>query len=955
MKSIPKARLTAPQAGGGEITRCRLLWSVRDSNKPFVYIHAGAGYGKTTLLSQLAKEAERPGWLSLTGDMDIYAFAGALADALRLARPDFQFQVSAYFPCYQKEDFAAFLANAMIAAMEELKGPVALFIDDLHTIKDAQTRDFIACLMQYASDHLLLTASSREAPWLSLIPLLAKNQVLELTQKELAFTPEEAREILGADGSGLYGVTEGWPLALNCLSFLRKSGVPLAEITAQSRKTLYAYLFYECIRHLQPDLVGFLTLSAAFEELDADMLDSVLGRSDARQHLEYLMSRNVFIQRTGGAHYRYHTLFREYLLRNISAPQAAALRYQAACYYFNEGQFSSAAEYAMALRDREFLQKILLTCYGDLIKKGELRQLRTWFQALGDDLRDPRILVMKGAFLSTIGIFVEAQKMLDQAIPRLGPENRGLYFDAMVHKARALRNLTSFEASAALLDDLIAGLSELHSEAAYAIVIEKLFNLCWTARVREAYGLAGKMIEICARENSLKVKAWYERYLTVIHFFAGRMKQAAACYEQSLALPEEERQFLDMHNVGIYAAKAYQMMGERERSVQLIESEIQKLKTGGPYEELWSACLLAAEIYHQNASIDMANGASTSFDPIKNNFAIAGEYALLYRKTDFQKRWADIQKLAYGLMFADAPKEPVIAEIMSDFGPTYDYLKTITLTRVSGYLLTVPDYENAVKCAQLCIEIGERADLMLGPCICYGILARVALARQDQALATDLVKKYLRLCADHGIYAYFGMHKFYGPLLEFADRHGIEPEFARRMMAFSGYKIKKAYVETLGGFAVYPYGDRDHPIKLRSKRERELFAFLLAAGSHGATKEQIYNAIWFDSAAKDIKRVIAVHLSQLKKDLSRLGLKDFIQYGERHYRVRMEEIEHDAIAFETLYEGYSLTKDPTAAKRILSLYRGDYLADFEALWATVKRIEYKRMYDEVLRDSLAGA
>jgi LuxR family maltose regulon positive regulatory protein len=31
---------------------------------------------------------------------------------------------------------------------------------------------------------------------------------------------------------------------------------------------------------------------------------------------------------------------------------------------------------------------------------------------------------------------------------------------------------------------------------------------------------------------------------------------------------------------------------------------------------------------------------------------------------------------------------------------------------------------------------------------------------------------------------------------------------------------------------------------------------------------------------------------------------------------------------------------------LISLYKGEYMADFEALWAVAKRIRYKEIYEE---------
>lgn len=87
------------------------------------------------------------------------------------------------------------------------------------------------------------------------------------------------------------------------------------------------------------------------------------------------------------------------------------------------------------------------------------------------------------------------------------------------------------------------------------------------------------------------------------------------------------------------------------------------------------------------------------------------------------------------------------------------------------------------------------------------------------------------------------MRKAYDPILEFAFDNGIEPDITKQMMEFAGYIPKRIYVQTLGGFSVFLYRDRQQPLKMRTKKERELLAFLLDAGSKGVTKEQICNAI----------------------------------------------------------------------------------------------------------------
>jgi LuxR family maltose regulon positive regulatory protein len=50
-------------------------------------------------------------------------------------------------------------------------------------------------------------------------------------------------------------------------------------------------------------------------------------------------------------------------------------------------------------------------------------------------------------------------------------------------------------------------------------------------------------------------------------------------------------------------------------------------------------------------------------------------------------------------------------------------------------------------------------------------------------------------------------------------------------------------------------------------------------------------------------------------------------------------VECDSDIFEKTYKEFKNNKNKELAKKLLSLYKGEYLADFEALWSAATRIE----------------
>lgn len=457
-----------------------------------------------------------------------------------------------------------------------------------------------------------------------------------------------------------------------------------------------------------------------------------------------------------------------------------------------------------------------------------------------------------------------------------------------------------------------------------------------------------KMIECCARAGNEKIKAWVERYLTAIHFLAGHMKETIYYYERSCCLSIEEQNFLNIHCIGIYAAKAYQMMGEQNRAFTLLPYELQKLKSAGKIEELWSAYLLAAEIYFHKSFTDILNGQHENFEATIKYFTLADEFAPLYRKTPIQNQWVKLVRLTYSLIFTNGSTEKILKQIYAEIDHVGDYLKSVIYARLMGYFSSVSNSQEAINCAKMCINIGFKSHIMLHVTMAFGILAKEAILSNDSS-AIILTKKYLRLCSENGCYDQFKIRKTYDILLKFAAKHNIESDFVKQMMTFSGFTEKKVYVETLGGFAIFPNNDRTHAIKMRTKKERELLAFLLDSGERGATKDQIYHAIWTESESVDIKKLIGVNLAQIKKDLGKLGIDTPIISKNNRYYICKDQMECDFQIFE---EAASVFKqgvnNKSSMETILSLYKGEYLSNFEALWATSKKIKYREIFEQVM-------
>jgi ATP/maltotriose-dependent transcriptional regulator MalT len=170
--------------------------------------------------------------------------------------------------------------------------------------------------------------------------LRAAGELIEVRGDELAFTPDEAREllvVLGRLGLGAQEIellverTEGWPAALVLAwLWLRSVEDPARAMRAfgGDNRFVAEYLSGEVLAALDEDDRAFLYGVAVLGEFTADMCDAVLDRRDSEARLADVERSNLFVSRLErGGWFRIHSLVAEYARTRLTSldPGAAAL------------------------------------------------------------------------------------------------------------------------------------------------------------------------------------------------------------------------------------------------------------------------------------------------------------------------------------------------------------------------------------------------------------------------------------------------------------------------------------------------------------------------------------------------------------------------------------------------------------------------------------------------------
>ncbi|HVO68909.1 MAG TPA: hypothetical protein VMT24_02620, partial [Aggregatilineaceae bacterium] len=317
--------------GAGIIDRPRLVQRLQGAlDHKLTLLTAPPGFGKTTLVAQLTRDARTPvAWQTLDErSRDLPNLYSQAINALSAITPGITQLAPPYG--YGPGELATLIADHLA---ENLSGELIYVLDDVHQLTGAGPaetwlRELVTALP--SNCHLIL--ASRTLPRLPLVEMIARGEVLAIGPDELRFTTEEITEL----GDVLLGFPpeedqvqqlaapplEGWP-AGTVLAFhplppeleqmaLSGQGGPEALFEALARIMLQT----------QPLTIrNFLLASSTLARLPPVACTEALDLTNSVQMLMEIQSRNLFVTRVPGA-LVYHTLFRSFLqteLKNSNA------------------------------------------------------------------------------------------------------------------------------------------------------------------------------------------------------------------------------------------------------------------------------------------------------------------------------------------------------------------------------------------------------------------------------------------------------------------------------------------------------------------------------------------------------------------------------------------------------------------------------------------------------------
>jgi DNA-binding SARP family transcriptional activator len=938
-------------------------------NFPLTILEAGTGYGKSTAILSFLKATPFPAyWYTITGtDRDPQLFLAKLFTAFSqhgkkmgeealhiLEMPDGT----------QNEALIA-LVNALTKSLEK---DTFLILDDFHRVFDVpEVVNYMDWIIENIPHHLHVIIASRfSLDFPSINKWRIKGGLLEIKKEQLAFTSEEIVQLFDreydiklseVDTERLFDKTEGWIIGLQLIwqTLRNNPGMKMASVLEDgrlSRTALFDYLAEEVLNNLESEIQEFLLKTSILSKLDSNTCDFLLNAEHSDEILAYIHNTGLFLEELRPGVYRYHQMFREFLLSRFQRDvgQTKEFHRKAASYFQAHEYWEETIYHLLSSDDYEQVNRILENIGTKLIQQGRQESIHYWIHEIPGQIRKnyPYLQFLLGEVNRyqdrfdgaleyyhtaerlfrqqklTTGISIalkgqaqvyldtirpnNADQLLQDALKLLDPaEHQGEVADLLVLTAENQLNLGFPESAEALLNQAKILRPELDMETDY--IQARIFLR--TGRFKEGIQLI-KERDIgnpkLAQSRPQRFHRESTLLLSLFYAFIGEIDLAEKYARQGIEIGEL-LQSTFVQSVG-YMRLGHALLLQSQhpfrsdyfqKAMNYFEESIEKVDvTRIHVEPLWGMC--------------RALGYSGKIDEAED---LAKESLEIAQKAGDE--WIGVLiQLSIGAG----------AVLTGNYGLAQQYLtsaEAVSLRLGDPFILCVARLWLAIKVWR------------------QGFI-NTAFGYLEKILPVLVEKGYEFLFTEESLMGLKDPESVL-PLLFSAYQNNIQPESIKGILKPRNIEISvyhpgySLWVKTLGNFSVWRGEETIDPQDWRREKALQLFQILIANRDRWLHRDTVINMLWADSDLEKAQNYYKVVLntlnSVLEPDRSSGQNPFFIERRQDNYRINPKA----RIVVDTdLYLEYIKKGSQQTLENAINLYEGRYFENcYVQEWLVVEQ------------------
>lgn len=573
MPNLLDIKTSPPRTDHNSIQRAELERKIlANINKKLILISAGAGWGKTTLLSSFVQSNEFDYiWYNVSeDDHDYVGILSNLVSSIVQLIPKSKDLVlnslqAVRIEASQWYNLCRVILNTIINSN---KSKIILIFEDYYLSENQKIiGNIISQILEYSPPNLLCIVSTRENPNIPVAKLEAYGELLRINEHDLGFTISETRDyyeklfsldLTSSDLRLILEYTEGWPVGQRLLGETlakgkRKKLDSIKDELNTGIKTknfideqLYFYFNEQIFSKLSNSVKPFLLQTSLLESFDTSIISDLFNFDDPNAIIEYLIKKGCFIKifNEGKNIYSYHHLFRDFLLsylKKITDENSIKEQHKKiAQYYYEQKDSQQAISHYLKAKAFNEVKRILEETLIELLLQEKATFLLNVINRLSESLlkKSPAIVFGKGWASHYLGKHMDALDCFSKVLIMTNLKtNYMLFSNALLFLLKTYALLDQFEKALKLAKEHVKLLNRTSVEFIEVGVIISIsylnlkdVNSCdyWWKQI-ESVGLK----EI---PESRYIQATLEAYKSSNYYFwFGEFSTATSLLESSLA------------------------------------------------------------------------------------------------------------------------------------------------------------------------------------------------------------------------------------------------------------------------------------------------------------------------------------------------------------------------------------------------------------------------------------